>query len=188
MESASEALIMAGQILIFIIALTVCISSFTNARAEADILIGEDETVEMAKNGEQYVNYLKSEENGAIRVVNADAVVSSMYRILKGDYTIYIKLKNYDSLNNSHVTIANATKNISVNGSNIINAGERILKASIGRNANQNVSEVLNDGKLYSYIKDKNFSEYIGAYKDYTDSGVSLEEKTERRIITYIEI
>ena len=128
MESASEALIMAGHVLIFIIALTICISSFTNARAEADILIGEDETVEMAKNGEQYINYLKSEENGSIRVVNADDVVSSMYRILKGDYTIYIKLKNYALLHENYVYVTQATQSISINSNNKINQEERIIK------------------------------------------------------------
>ena len=51
MENASDALIMAGQMLIFIVALTVCISSFTTVRAEINRIVGENEEIRMAKDG-----------------------------------------------------------------------------------------------------------------------------------------
>ena len=56
MENASDALIMAGQMLIFIIALTVCISSFTTVRAEVNRIVGENEEIRMARNGDTYIN------------------------------------------------------------------------------------------------------------------------------------
>ena len=191
MENASEALIMAGQVLLFIIALTICISSFTNLRAEADVLIGKDETVEMAKDGDQYINYMQSKENDSIRTVDASAVVSSMYRILKGDYTIYLKLKNesdYNSLDSKFINITQANHTITTNdGTPLIDEGEQIIKIKIGRDTNEKISSVLNEGKLYDYIKDKKFSEYLGEYKESTGGAVSSAEKQTKRIITYIE-
>lgn len=185
MENASEALIMAGQVLLFIIALTICISSFTNLRAEADVLIGKDETVEMAKNGDQYINYMQSKGNNSIRTVDASAVVSSMYRILKGDYTIYLKLKNesYNSLDPKFINITSAEYD-----TKYIKKGEQIIKIKIGRDTNEKISSVLNEGKLYDNIKNKTFSEYLGEYKESTGGAVSSAEKQTKRIITYIEL
>ena len=67
MENASDALIMAGQILIFIIALTVCISSFSILRKSVDSIIGETETVKFAKGEKGYLNYIEADNNKAIR-------------------------------------------------------------------------------------------------------------------------
>ena len=39
MENATDALIMAGSVLIFLIALSVCVSSFTTLRTEIDQII-----------------------------------------------------------------------------------------------------------------------------------------------------
>ena len=194
MENASEALIMAGQVLLFIIALTICISSFTNLRAEADVLIGKDETVEMAKNGDQYINYMQSKGNNSIRTVDASAVVSSMYRILKGDYTIYLKLKNesYNSLDPKFINITNANCTITTEKEGktltLINIDDKIIKIKIGRDTNEKISSVLNEGKLYDNIKNKTFSEYLGEYKESTGGAVSSAEKQTKRIITYIEL
>ena len=192
MENASEALIMAGQILIFIVALTICVSSFTNLRAEADILIGKDEVVEMAKSGDQYINYMQSQGNNSIRTVDASAVVSSMYRILKGDYTIYLKLKSYNDLNNINYTYADhdiITKEKENTPLTLINKGDQIIKIKIGRDTNEKISKVLNEGGLYKYLKENNrtFSEYLGEYKESTGGTVSSAEKQTKRIITYVE-
>ena len=80
MENASDALIMAGQILIFIVALTVCLSSFTNVRAEVNRIVGENEEIRFAKDGETYVNFIESKKGSANRVVEADTIVTSLYR------------------------------------------------------------------------------------------------------------
>ena len=192
MENASEALIMAGQVLLFIIALTICISSFTTLRAESDTLIGQDEAVQMAKNGSEYINYIASKEGGSIRVVKADTVVSSMYRAIKENYVVYLKLKNNKSnntiLRDSNVTEMQAIKDVNVKIADvpIIKQGDTIIQVKIGINTNQYIDEVLENG-LYSYLQDKEYYEYLGEYKDYTAEGVSEVEKKTNRIITYIE-
>ena len=96
MENASDALIMAGEMLIFIVALTVCISSFTKVRVEIDKIVGQKETVQMAKNEEnqEYVNYIKSKKNNSIRVVRAETLLPSMYRAIKENYVIYKLISN----------------------------------------------------------------------------------------------
>ena len=94
MENASDALIMAGQILIFIIALTVCISSFSILRKSVDSIIGETETVKFAKGEKGYLNYIEADNNKAIRKVGAETVVSSLYRAIKENYVVVNLNKN----------------------------------------------------------------------------------------------
>ena len=60
MENAVEALIMAGETLIFIIALTVCISSYTTVREQIDEIMGSTETIAMAKESGEYINFIQS--------------------------------------------------------------------------------------------------------------------------------
>ena len=94
MENASEALVMAGDILIFIIALTVCISSFTTVRTEVDRIIGQNEEIRMAKDGDTYINFIESKKSSSARAVESETVVSSIYRAIKENYVIYIKFKD----------------------------------------------------------------------------------------------
>lgn len=200
MENASDALIMAGEMLIFIVALTVCISSFTNVRVEVDRIVGQKETVQMAKSGDEYLNYITSKKENSIRLVGAETLVPSMYRAIKENYVIYIKISNYDDENikNSGIVTTSATKDVQVVDPNsedknskikVISKDEKIIKITIGSKTagiNQNVNAILNDGFL-KYIEGKTFSEYLGEYQDASESGVSSEDKTIHRIITYVE-
>lgn len=205
MENASDALIMAGEMLIFIVALTVCISSFTKVRVEIDKIVGQKETVQMAKNEEnqEYVNYIKSKKNNSIRVVGAETLFPSMYRAIKENYVIYIKLKDYqdDYIKNSGIVLTTATKDVSAiirnsdgttSSSKVINNDDSIIKITIGSKTakiNQNVNAILKDNgkKFFNYIKEKEFYEYLGEYQDWAETGVSSEDRAIHRIITYVE-
>ena len=205
MENASDALIMAGEMLIFIVALTVCISSFTKVRVEIDKIVGQKETVQMAKNEEnqEYVNYIKSKKNNSIRVVRAETLLPSMYRAIKENYVIYIKLKNYENsyIADSGVVLTKATKNVyvvirnndgSTNSTQIIKENDKIIKITIGSKTaeiNQNVNAILKDNNknFFNYIKGKIFYEYLGEYQDWAETGVSSEDRAIHRIITYVE-
>lgn len=205
MENASDALIMAGEMLIFIVALTVCISSFTKVRVEIDKIVGQKETVQMAKNEEnqEYVNYIKSKKNNSIRVVGAETLFPSMYRAIKENYVIYIKLKDYqdDYIKNSGIVLTTATKDVSAiirnsdgttSSSKVINNDDSIIKITIGSKTakiNQNVNAILKDNgkKFFNYIKEKEFYEYLGEYQDWAGTGVSSEDRAIHRIITYVE-
>ena len=203
MENASDALIMAGEMLIFIVALTVCISSFTKVRVEIDKIVGQKETVQMAKNGNEYINYIKSKETKSIRVVGAETLLPSMYRAIKENYVIYIKLNKYDDdyIKNSGIVLTKATKDVSAikrnsdgttSSSTVIHNGDDIIKITIGSKTaeiNQNVNAIFKDNekKFFKYIKERKFYEYLGEYQDWAVTGVSSEDRAIHRIITYVE-
>lgn len=204
MENASDALIMAGEMLIFIVALTVCISSFTKVRVEVDRIVGQKETVQMAKNGDEYVNYITSQKNSSVRVVGAETLVSSMYRAINENYVIYIKLNEYkdEYIKNSGIVTKKATKDVKVikydsegykNETTVINENDTLIKITIGsklQGINQDVNDMLskNDASFYKHIKGRTFYEYLGEYQDEAAAGVSSDDRKIHRIITYVEV
>ena len=181
MENASDALVMAGQILIFIIALTVCISSFTTIRAEVNQIVGQKDTIRMAKDG------------NAIRTVKSDTLITAMYRAIKENYVIYLKLNNYDELDTKYVTFCKAETTSAVedkNGNPIIKQDDQLIRVTIGSSEsgnNQYVNAMLSKGKLFEKIKNSSFAEYLGEYQSYSATDVSEENKDTYRIITYVE-
>lgn len=193
MEDAARALLMAGNVLIFIIALTVCISSFSTLRAGIDNIIDQTETVQMAKTADdkEYINFIQSRENGAIRTVGSETVVSSMYRSIKEDYVIYIKIN--DTARGAITTTAInwydaketlKVKDINGNEKTVINPGDKIIKVTIGNGANQEINAILKV-QLYDQIRDFSFYEYLGEYKANTDG--NEDNKKIYRVITYID-
>lgn len=178
MENVSDALIMAGQVLIFLIALTLCISSFTTLRVGIDGMLSETETIKLSKDSDLYINYVQSRDEGATRIVGAETVVSSMYRAIKEDFTMYIEFKNSDLLNN----LATDLPIELVRSKDNLNR----LKITISNNANYRSHSILANG-FYKRIKDLKFKEYLGEYQENADPGVSSENKLVKRIITYVE-
>ena len=96
---------------------------------------------------------------------------------------IYIKLSDYDTIG-STVTTTTATKTVTINGKDIISAGDKIIKVTIGNGTNQSVNAVFKD-KFYDKIKKYTFNEYIGEYQNNTQA--NTEDKITYRVITYID-
>lgn len=187
MENAAEALMMAGSVLIFIIALTVTMSSFTTLRAGIDDLLDQAETIELAKDSEGYINYMESESEGSIRKVGIETIVPTISRAMKENYVAYIKLKDpADIPNDVNITEASVDVAVNIDGTNqtIISAGDKLIKVTIGYDTNQDINSKLRD-ELYDKIKDKTFYEYLGEYQEDTDAPDA--EKVRHRIITYVE-
>ena len=193
MENVSDALIMAGQILIFIIALTVCIASFSIVRSNIDNIISQTDTVKFAKGEAGYINYIESDQNSAIRKVGVETVVSSMYRASKENYDIFIKLQDTSNLDNwldddKNVEFYNAKKDVVLDVNGIsktpIRVNDKLIRVGIGRKKNQKINSKLRYG-LYNKIKDLYFYEYFGQYQNDTDANSS--DKNTYRIITYID-
>lgn len=90
MENAVDALKMAFAVFIFVMALTVGIVSFNNAKATADAIIyTKDET-----NYYQYETAIgKASEN---RIVGLETVIPTLYRYYKENFTVVFKKANYD--------------------------------------------------------------------------------------------
>ena len=180
MENVSEALIMAGQVLIFIIALSVCISSFTTLRVGIDSTINQTETIKFAKDTDGYINFIQSRDSDATRIVGAETIVSAMYRATKEDFTMYLKLTN-TTFNQVRTKLGTDNNEIKYN------IDENWLKITIASDANYKSNALLKNG-LYDVIKDSKFMEYLGEYQEHTSEGVSSENKKVNRIITYKEI
>lgn len=192
MENASDALIMAGQVLIFIIALTVCISSFTTLRVGIDNTIDQTETIKFAKDSDLYVNFIQSKEDGATRIVGAETVVSSMYRAIKEDFTMYLQLKatTFNNVKNKlkdSITEKDNEGNVIGSYKILYDENNKSIKITIENDANYRANALLKNG-LYDIIKGKEFEEYIGEYQEKTNEAVSSENKQTKRIITYSEL
>ena len=193
MENASDALIMAGQILIFIVALTGCITSFSTVRSGVDNIISETDTVKFARGEEGYINYIQSDQNKAIRKVGIETVVSSMYRASKENYEIYIKLFDLSSINSlpddeTKVEFYEAEQDLTLKLGDVektpIHAHDNLIKIGIGIGKNQNINTKLRSG-LYERISDLSFYEYFGQYQNNNEVGEN--DKTTYRIVTYID-
>ena len=189
MENAADALIMAVDMLIFILALTLCISSFSNVRQGVDNIINRPETIKMAKDSDVYINFIQSNKYKATRVVGVETVVPTLYRAVKENYVVYIKFNhNISSIDGLEETIA--TKNFEIeneDGSkNILNG--IIYKFKAGNNPleknNSAINKLLQNG-LYNELKNCKFYEYLGEFK--YDTATNVEDRTTYRIITYIQ-
>lgn len=90
MENATHALIMAFSVMVLIIALTVSIVAFTNAKSAADaILYTKDET--------NYYEYQGSKGKAAEnRIVGLETVIPTLYKYYKENYTVVFKKGNYN--------------------------------------------------------------------------------------------
>ncbi len=191
MENASDALIMAGQVLIFIIALTICISSFTTLRVGIDGMMDETEIIKLSKDSDLYINYIQSRDEGATRIVGSETVISSMYRAIKEDFTMYIEFKDNDLLNNLETELKNTRYDVYGNEIppiELIRSKDNLnrLEIRISTNANYRSHSILANG-FYKRIKNLKFKEYLGEYQENADPGVSSENKMVKRIITYVE-
>ena len=192
MENASDALIMAGQVLIFIIALTVCISSFTTIRVGIDNVIDQSETIKLAKESDLYVNYIQSRDEKSTRIVGAETVVPSLYRSIKENYTLYLILSEpystitskFDEYNKIDEDSETTNRKYKIVYQKDIANNQLIVKFTIGAGSNSIPDTILKIG-LYDEIKDRLFHEYLGEYQNNTDA--SSENKLTNRIITYVE-
>lgn len=191
-DNLSDALIMAGAVLIFVLALTVSMSSFTVMRTQIDEIVELDSRIDLAKNDKGYLNYIStSPDNLDIRVVGIETIVSSMYRVAKENYVIYIKTKDYKYGDATGMYLKDeGLSSQSYGTEEIIKDDEKILQITInGTNSDATtlLKDTDEDGKgLYNKLKDKKFKEYLGVYQENT--GASEANRTTYRVITYVEV
>lgn len=93
MENATHALIMAFSVMVLVIALTVSIVAFNNAKQTADIILyTKDET--------NYYEYQGSKGKQAEnRIVGLETVIPTLYKYYKENYTVVLKKGNYNEAN-----------------------------------------------------------------------------------------
>lgn len=200
MENATEALYMAAAVLIFMLALSLTLSSFSSFRTDLDRLITAEERVDEAtitdSSGKtSYINYISSQNE--LRTVGIETVANSLYRVYKENYMVVMKLKNmedYDKIRNG-TTLKNYSNMIKTNTatnsniveqqiyykkkndySKIIETEDTVLVFNIptAQNDKEYINKALDAG-LYDLLKDKTFTEYTGIYYE-TDTIKDLND------------
>lgn len=192
MENATEALLMAGAVLLLIIALTVNITSFTSLKKQVDEIVEQEEAINLAtdENGD-YINYIENADD--IREVGVETILTSIRRMEREDYTIYIKYDNLvDAIKSAdEKKIAEKTKESLITklsdtqkykDEDLIEADKEIVKISI--------SEITNDliELVQGVIGEHKFNEYIGIYQEKTNEGVLEDDIKTYRVITYVYV
>lgn len=197
MENATDALYIGFAMLIFVVALSICISSFSTQISKIDEIVLADERLDTATRvnaaGEtEFMNYISYSETS--REVGVETIVNTLYRSYKENYIVYLKLNNYSSV--SGVRIIDLNEAQKYNGNVIIPSGAKVIEFKITteynlQNAKDKLNEILGNGGLYDYLIGKRFKEYIGElYQNDiggAPTGVSDANKTKIRIITYVE-
>lgn len=182
MENASEALYIAFAVMVFVLALTLTITSFSSLRETASSIIERDEVLDLVTDDTgNYINYIQGNPDSTNRIVGIETIIPSMYRAYKENYKIIFKFKESVDCFESHETGEDGVYYIDLKDENYATSNE----------AKSNLDEILKNG-LYDYLKDKTFKEELGQYY-IEDEGKGVGEdfldvnKTLKRIITYTE-
>lgn len=86
MENAVEALKMAAAVLIFVVALSISINAFGEARKTSQTILD---------NQDREYDYTYVEDNGTTqRIVGAETIVPSIYKAYKENYKIVFQFKS----------------------------------------------------------------------------------------------
>ena len=179
MENATDALIMAGSVLLLIIALTITISSLSSLRTQAQDILIERDKIEMVSDSKGYLYYIKNDDKD-IRIVGIESIIASIRRMRKEDYTIYL------ATNNTLTDIPQELK-VNVKENTGIIQGKNVIKLSQAGVGNKLIKDENVLSEIYNNLKEKKFKEYIGIYQNKTIEGVSEANKNTYKIITFVE-
>lgn len=102
MENASEAIIMAGSVMLLLIALTISISSLANIKTQTQSILDSRDQVDMSQDQKgDYINYITTDSSEDVRSVGVDGIISELRRMKKENFTIYIvPIDRYFEFNN----------------------------------------------------------------------------------------
>lgn len=215
MENAADALKMAGAVLMFVIALSVSIVSFGQARQASDIILNYRDRETVYIDGDYYY-----EASGTERTVSVETIVPAIYRAYNEQYKIvfegldeYIYKCQYTS-GQSEVERFVLDSDFDYNIITIADRNQRcksFLNAILYGIKDENFEEwyensdmgkkvILPSRNLYEKLsKAKKITEYLGVYyptetadeettidTDNREEEVPEANKVEKRIITYV--
>jgi hypothetical protein len=198
MENAVDALKIAFAVMMFVMALTLSISSFSMARSATEAIIN-------LRDRESEYTYVEPSEN-LTRTVGIETVVSTMYRIyvenenieiyfVKSDgktpFALYYdtdtsgkikKDENGNKIEISHIELSEgfADAKDAKQHLDIILGGESQLEDKSEKIKEEYKNKLIYKDGLYNYLKDVQFEEMLGEY--YQSVGAS---QTKKRVITY---
>ena len=207
MENAADALKMAFGVLIFVVAISLSVSTFSNAKKTIDSIISyRDKT-------QDYVYVEESNEKN--RIVGIETVVPAMYKAYSENYRIEFYKKNAQGQEVKLILYKNKTQYerdfteinyLDLEDEKFANEATAIvhLQALLTQENLDNFIKKNSTGtkkiyeeefgeskKLYNYFKNKNFEERLGEYyQEDKSAGQETEgleiNKTKKRVITYV--
>lgn len=179
MENASQALIMAFSIIIFVIALTISISMFSMARATSDFVIFKsDET--------NYYTYNAVDETSKrnARVVSMETIVPTLYRYYKENY----RVEFYDGNEENPLEIFDGKSIYYFDVDDEIERGEPWIGSQ--ESFKNNVDKIVKEKLIPSYGNDRFEEKYsTEIFTENDDTGkVTEEDQKEKIVIKYIKL
>ena len=206
MENAAEALKMAAAVLIFVLALSISINSFSEVRQTSQTILNY-------RDREYETTYV--EDNGSTeRLVGAETIIPSIYKIYQENYKIIFNINSIGYLYKKKITegeekgqdeeinYIDLQKEVLGNESQKQRFIQAILygvnsfegKSSDVEKEFKNLGiEFNNQNGIFEIIKNKKYKESLGVYyQEEVDSdsasNISENNKTKKRVITYSDI
>lgn len=210
MENAADALKMAGSLLLFILALSLAILAFSQARETIDVVLKNTDREYLTIEGDSRFYYLAN-SNDTKRYVGKETIIPTLYRAYKESYKIifefpdgyYLYEKNGEQVSkidlleqsiHSDLASRQFLDGLLYKDYDYNDTGKSLSDFQTYFNIKPNTSMGLYD-YLTSREKNYNIEESLGTYyiedlaSDPTDTsgGASVEEinKKEKRVITY---
>lgn len=202
MENAAEALKMAFGYMMFVLALTISISSFSQARETIDSII-------TIKDRETEYTYVEVQDK---KIVGIETIIPTMYKAYKENFRIiflqyadatktttipYPLYKSFGKYDDPTISTGTEINYIDLEQEIFADAQEAIdhLNVLLGKRPtdinNKYYKQFMYSDGLYNELKGKKFEEILGEYY-LEDSQAGYEtdtieaNKTKKRVITYI--
>ena len=196
MENAADALRMAGGVLIFVLALTISINAFTQARQGIDQLV--------LYSDREFLSTYVEQNKGTKRIVGAESIVPTIYRAYKENIKIKFEMSEFDKSTQEKSLYSKDGEYINYIDLQDENIAEETTKEYILQKIlfgarvndtnlnNQLKSWGFNSTGLYDkIIKGKQYVESLGVYFPNKGQGTtdnSTINKTEKKVITYSNV
>ena len=203
MENAAEAFKMAAWVLIFVLALSVSMNAFSQARQSIDQII--------LYSDREYLTEYVEKSPSTNRIVGAESIVPAIYRAYKENMKIEFKVQEGDYVYQIIDNVSGSPENVyTIDLQNESygdeNVREYILKRILfgegARDGYKSDSTTLeskvpkelkfrDEGFYKEVIKNHTYEEFIGVYVQGEENGViagteTSHNKTEKKVITYV--
>ena len=205
MENAVDALKMAGAVLLFVLAISVAIVSFGQAREAADTILDYKDRETVYIDGNLYYK-----TTGTERTVGLETIIPTIYRAYIVNYKIVfeglnepiytLKLSGNTEIKKYTIDLETkkTTDGIQINNVALANDEQKseflcgILYRDFTKSGSQdkfekkyNIELPRDNISLINRLKGKKITEYLGVYYQNDNEDVPDVNKTEKRIITY---
>lgn len=199
MENATDALKMAAAVLIFVLALSISINAFGEARRASQVILDY-------RDREYDYTYITS--GTTQRQVGLETIIPSIYKAYKENYKIIFDMKK--DINDKNGLYSKKNENVNYDEINYIDLEKEVLgsdkqkeefikaiiygKDSISDEYKKEFSDLginLKDVGIYARIEGKKVTEKLGVYyqEDMQTGGSNTPDanKTKKRVITYTD-